>query len=443
MEEHPPREGSHDSSCSTRTLEVSRSARARFISLVADAAERMPPDVVLVAADRSRHSSHRLVLGAWSPFFRSMFCQGMMEQIQGEVCLPDVPADLLRAVLDWMHGKEVRNYVDSQQGLVSLLELAKRWEIDDLCEQLVMQCCLDLEDDTVLAFWEVADRWLLTSLASRCCEYVQSRLVNAFSSSGDTSIPASLLRELTPERFALLIESDGLPVQTEEQTLDLVLAYIDQHSPADGRQSREEQPDGFVKDDQKRSAFVAGQLEQPSYTTHHASQLGSGSSLSVGQTERILSGVRWRLVPLRRITEQVMRHPAVFDYAGNRLKPGTAAVLADAMQYHNLGGKAKDILVNARPLALRSNHRIQVPCYQSLSKGDPVRVIPSTDMLRDLCKRPAPGSSECVGWTPGMEQLAGCLCLVHDLDPETCAAQVEEHEHGYILPFDALLLANS
>jgi len=74
--------------------------------------------------------------------------------------------------------------------------------------------------------------------------------------------------------------------------------------------------------------------------------------------------------------------------------------------------------------------------------GDPVRVIPSLQKLRELCKRPAPGSSECVGWTHGMEQLAGCLCLVHDLDADACAAQVEEHEHGYILPFDALLLAS-
>mmetsp|Transcript_6036 Transcript_6036/g.13322 ORF Transcript_6036/g.13322 Transcript_6036/m.13322 type:complete len:468 (+) Transcript_6036:133-1536(+) len=433
IDDWEPSRGSRDSlhgviECA-RTLEVSRAARARFVSLMADAAERLPPDVVLIAADGSRHSTHRLVLGAWSPFFRSMFCQGMLEQIQGEVKLPDVAPELLTAILEWMHGREVRKYIDSRTGLMMLLELAKRWEIDDLCEQLVMLTCMEISDATVHEFWGAADKLSVTSLANRCSDYVQTRLVSAFSTGG--TMPTPLLRDLAPDRFSMLLESDSLPVQTEEQALDLALVYIEQHTPLAVQPLRPGVVDEQSQTD--RGPAAGGQFENPE-------QISALSSL---QLERILLAVRWRLVPSAKITEQAMRHPAVLDEGCGKPRPGpVAAAIADALQFHFLGGRAKSLLANARPLPLRASHRIPVPRYEVLSKGDPVRVIPSTDTLRELCKRPAPGCFECVGWTPGMEQLAGCLCNVHALDPETCAAQVEEHEHGYILPFDALLLAN-
>jgi hypothetical protein len=361
---------------------------------MSEAAASLPPDTYLVAADGSRHPAHRLVLSARSPFFLKMFSTNMRESRSGEVQLPDVEPERLATMLAWMYGGQARVCLDSAAEALSLLELAKRWEVVELCEQLGSCEACALTESNVLEIWETAQRLCLERLESRCRDFVMAQLAATLQRNG--SLPPAL-RELRPAQFQRLLESDDLPVSNEEEAFDLALAYI---------RDQEE-------------------------------------SLSPEECEDLLLAVRWRLVPGPFIAERAMLHPALHDKDTGTLRPRLLPVLADGMQFQFLGGKASHLLPKCPAGILRARHRIPVRSYASLATGMKVRVISDVEQLRHLSKRCAPGAKLKVEWVAEMKSLVGASCTVKELRDEICGVQIEDpiaHVDRY-LPFDALLLA--
>lgn len=379
----------------TCRLAPDSAAQSQFALRVAEAAESLPPDLHLIAADGSRHPAHRLVLSARSPFFLKMLSSGMREQTSGEVHLPDVENERLSAVLAWMYGREAVVDLSSASVALSLLELAKRWEIGELCDQLSTCEACTLGDANVLPIWESAQRLSLNKLESRCREFVMGQMA-ALLKAGLSSLPPSL-KGLSPVQLKSLLESDDLPVASETEVLELALAYIKEQ----------------------------------------------GGALSLDEVDEVLLTVRWRLVPGPVIADKAMRDPAMFEASGERLRPRLLAALADGMQFQFLGGSAWQKLPGTPANRLRAQHRIPIRGYCGLAPGMAVRVISDVEHLRILCKRCAPGARLKVEWISEMRSLAGATCRVKELRDEICGAQLEdplEHVDRY-LPYDALLLA--
>jgi len=377
------------------------SAQASFAGKVAEAADVLPADIVLIASDGTKHPAHRLILSARSPFFLKTFSIGMREQTSGEVRLPDVEPERLRSVLDWMYGREAVVDVTTPETLIGLLELAERWQVSDLCAQLCASEACAVSESTVLELWEAAQRMNLGNLEARCRDYVMAQLGALFECGRLRNEGVALplpLKDLSPQQLQALLESDDLPVTSEEQALDLALAYAREHR---------------------------------------------GGLLTQAEAEQVFLAVRWRLVPGPTIAERAMRAKCLQQAGGGALPPKLLAAMADGMQFQFMGGKAWVNLPHTAANRLRSLHRIPIGSYTGLVPGMSVRVIGDVDELRHLCRRCAPGAKLKVEWIPEMKSLAGATCRVMEMRDEICGAQLEDPFEKVIryLPFDALLLA--
>jgi len=325
-----------------------------------------------------------------------MFTSGFREQSASEVNLPDIDQERLRAVLDWMYGRQAVVDVSSPAMAIGLLEVAEMWQIVELCEQLSVCDACSLEDATVLQIWEAAQRMSLSKLEARCRSYVMCSLATFLELAGEPGTLPPLWRRLGVQQVQVLLDNDDLPVFNEEQVVEFALAYIQDHRP----------------------------------------------TLTTAQMESILLAVRWRLVPGPVIAERGMC-PTCTTWRTTDISPRLLGALADGMRFQLLGGKAWTTLEATSSNRLRKYHRIPVGSYAGLAPGMTVRVISDADELKHLCKRCAPGARMKVEWVADMKSLAGATCRVLELRDEICGAQLEDPYEKVIryLPFDALLLA--
>jgi hypothetical protein len=360
----------------------------KFALQIAEAAASLPPDVQLIASDGSKHPAHRLILSAWSPFFKCMFTTRMQEQISGEVQLPDVGCEVLAIMLAWMQEQQVE-IEPEPAALLQLMELARRWEISQLSEQLVECEALVLDESNLPSIWEAAERLTLEKLKGRCIDFVLAQVV---ANKGLTSV----LKFLSPRQFQTIMSSDDLPISDEGEAFDLAVEYVEAKLNAE---TKDVPPD---------------------------------------MQDEVLLTVRWRLVPGPTIA-QAMLHPLV------QQRPKLLPCLADAMQFQLLGGQKDGTPLPASPSgALRTNHRIPLPSYKFLRKGMKVRVIDDAKKLRTLCSRCAPGAQAKVSWNPEMKTQIGKVHCITATDESDMAGQVhsdDARENGWWFPWNALLFA--
>jgi hypothetical protein len=343
------------------------------------------------------HPSH-------SPYFLKMMSTPMREQATGEVKLPDVSSELLEAILSWMYGRQAKVQIEDATEALSLLELSKRWQVDELCEQLSSCEACALTEENVIQIWETAQRLHLERLEDRCKDFVMSR-ISAMKQGNAAACLPPLVRELSAEQFRQLLDSDDLPVINEEEALELGLTFVKERS--------------LCTDKDQEGALTPDEVDD------------------------VLLAVRWRLVPGLAIAERAMRDPALLE--GGKVRPRLLPALADGMQFQFLGGKAWSLMESSPAASLRAGHRIHIKSYSSLAQGMSVRVVSDVEQLRYLCKRCAPGARLKVEWVAEMKSLVGINCIVKDLRDEICGVQIEdpsEHVDRY-LPFDALLLGHA
>lgn len=371
------------------TLKPEFDVRAGFVASLAEAAASLPPDVQLVAADGSKHFAHRLILGAWSPFFKHMFSSGMREQLSGEVSLPDVEPRRLTFVLAWMHGKEMSIDPEDPNCLLDLLELAKRWEIAALCDQICACKAFIIDKSNLVTVWAMAERLSLDNLEKRCLDFAMTEVV-------EKKELSDVLKALSPGKFRALLASDDLPVSTEEEAFELAKHYIEK----------------------------------------------SHAERSSKEQDEILLAVRWRLLP-GPVIAKAMLEP-VLQEDGN-IRKMLLPVLADAMQFQLIGGGAlRKQMKPSLAEAVRNKHKIPVSDFSFLEAGMRVRVLDDAKALRTLCQRKAPGAVSSVKWASDMKAILGTIQVVKSLEPDLRAATIIDPGDGlseWYIPYDALLLA--
>mmetsp|Transcript_20562 Transcript_20562/g.43870 ORF Transcript_20562/g.43870 Transcript_20562/m.43870 type:complete len:508 (-) Transcript_20562:151-1674(-) len=371
-------------------------------SQLTEAAEQLAPDVHLVANDGSRLPAHRLVLSARSPFFLKMFSAGMGEQNTGIVNFPDVEPDRLTAIVSWMYGRKTMLDLAAPSVVFPLLELAKRWEIGELCDQLSNCEACNLTPDSVLTIWDLAQKFCLQKLEARCADFVMTEIKDLFkgnkSANGADPVPLPApIKDLAVAQVVSLLASDELPVTNEEEAMEVAFGYVHEHF----------------------------------------------ESLSFDEVNEILLQLRWRLIPGQVIASRAMFDLALKDPEGSGIRMELMPALSDAMQFQLLGGQAWTKMPSSAASTLRSHHRIPIRAFSELATGMMVRVVDDMDHLRHLCRRCAPGAKIKVEWVAEMKSIVGATCKVQDLRDEIAGVLLEDPVDSVkrYLPFDALYLA--
>lgn len=416
--------------------------RSVFADALIEAASAVEPDAILIDADGARHPAHRLILFALSPYFKTMFSSGMLEQSTGEVRLPDIPGDLVRQILGWMYARPTELRCASAREALALLELAQRWQIEELSGQL--SCCdaFDPDATSVVDIWEAADRLGVPVLQRRCLNFVLSNI--SISTLANTALgtvahvvitpdasPAQTdaanatsppdysslqrLLSLSPTQFRQLIESDILPVETEEHAFHLAATYCLAQWPA---------------------------LALPEGEAEFAAQ--------AAEADVLLLAIRWRLLPGRFLADCCARHHVMraFGSVGrdgaHGVRPALLPALADAMQFQLLGGPARDLLEDRLSNRVRCYHKIPLASYEALSVGLKVQILGDIEELRLQCKKRALGASRQVSWVVEMKKLAGAVGILADVDEELRGARfifsANDHDSWW-LPFTVMLVA--
>lgn len=171
-------------------------------------------DVVLVT-EGVHFPCHRVVLSAFSPYFRAMFTCGLQECNRTEVTLQDTPPEILRLILNYMYRSELVLSNANVQGLaVSAFVL----QLDEVFQRCQVYMTDNMDASNCLGVYhfardlgaedlhDLARRYLCQNFAQVCLH--------------EEAV------ELECHQLLALIGSDDLNVSREESILDVVLRWV-------------------------------------------------------------------------------------------------------------------------------------------------------------------------------------------------------------------------
>ncbi|XP_046880622.1 kelch repeat and BTB domain-containing protein 12 [Hypomesus transpacificus] len=185
----------------------------------------MLTDVVLVAEGIS-FPCHRLVLSAFSPYFRVMFTCGLRECNNREVILRDTPADSLGLLLNYMYCSELPLSNDNVQGVSIAAFLLQMDEVFSRC-QLHMRENMDASN--CLGVYYYARDLGAEQLGDHAQCYLRQHFVRVCQNEE--------VLDLEAHQLGKLLSSDDLNISREETILDVVLRWVrhDVSGEVDGR----------------------------------------------------------------------------------------------------------------------------------------------------------------------------------------------------------------
>ncbi|KAJ8394896.1 hypothetical protein AAFF_G00042510 [Aldrovandia affinis] len=172
-------------------------------------------DVVLVAEGVS-FPCHRVVLSAFSPYFRAMFTCGLRECHRREVVLQDSAPESLGLIIDYMYRGELPLSNGNVQGVSITAFLLQIEEVFQLCQEHMVD---NMDPSNCLGLYLYAQDLGAEGLAGQARRYLCRHFV-------EVCLNQEVL-ELEPQQLAALIGSDDLNVSREESVLELVLRWIE------------------------------------------------------------------------------------------------------------------------------------------------------------------------------------------------------------------------
>ncbi|XP_020339249.1 kelch repeat and BTB domain-containing protein 12-like [Oncorhynchus kisutch] len=179
-------------------------------------------DVVLVAEDIS-FPCHRVVLSAFSPYFRVMFTCGLRECSNREVFLRDTPADSLGLLLNYMYCSELPLNNANVQGVSVAAFLLQMDEVFNRCQSHMRE---NMDASNCLGVYYYARDLGAEELADHAQRYLRTHFVQVCMSEE--------ILELEAHKLGALLSSDDLNVSREETILDVVLRWVRQDTQGDG-----------------------------------------------------------------------------------------------------------------------------------------------------------------------------------------------------------------
>ncbi|XP_035239148.1 kelch repeat and BTB domain-containing protein 12-like isoform X2 [Anguilla anguilla] len=172
-------------------------------------------DVVLVA-EGVRFPCHRVVLSAFSPYFRAMFTCGLRECHSREVLLQDATAESLGLIIDYMYLSELALSNGNVQGIYLTAFLLQIEEVSQLCQRHMID---NMDPSNCLGLYFYARDLGADDLAGQAQRYLCRNFA-------EVCLNQEML-ELECEQLAALIGSDELNVSREESVLEVVLRWVE------------------------------------------------------------------------------------------------------------------------------------------------------------------------------------------------------------------------
>ncbi|XP_044031453.1 kelch repeat and BTB domain-containing protein 12 [Siniperca chuatsi] len=175
-------------------------------------------DVVLVAEGIS-FPCHRVVLAAFSPYFRVMFTCGLRECNNREIFLRDTPADSLALLLNYMYCSDLPLTNANVQGISIAAFLLQMDDVFTRCQQHMTE---NMDASNCLGVYYFARDLGAEDLADRAQRFLRQHFVQVCQNEE--------VLDLEAHQLGKLLTSDDLNVSREETILDVVLRWV-KHSP--------------------------------------------------------------------------------------------------------------------------------------------------------------------------------------------------------------------
>ncbi|KAM9800746.1 kelch repeat and BTB domain-containing protein 12 [Syngnathus typhle] len=170
-------------------------------------------DVVLIAEGLS-FPCHRLVLSAFSPYFRVMFTCGLRECNNRDIFLRDTPADSLSLLLNYMYSSDLPLTNTNVQGISIAAFL---FQMDDVFTQCQQHMTDNMDASNCLGVFYFARDLGVEELADHAQRYLRQHFVQVCQNEE--------VLDLEAHQLGQLISSDDLNISKEETILDVVLRW--------------------------------------------------------------------------------------------------------------------------------------------------------------------------------------------------------------------------
>lgn len=179
-------------------------------------------DVVLVAEGVS-FPCHRVVLSAFSPYFRVMFTCGLRECSNREVFLRDTPAESLALLLDYMYCSDLPLTNANVQGISIAAFLLQMDDVFIRCQQHMTE---NMDASNCLGVYYFARDLGAEELADIALRFIRQHFVQVCQNEE--------VLELEAHQLGKLLTSDDLNVSREETILDVVLQWVKHNNVMEG-----------------------------------------------------------------------------------------------------------------------------------------------------------------------------------------------------------------
>ncbi|XP_039972519.1 kelch repeat and BTB domain-containing protein 12 [Xiphias gladius] len=179
-------------------------------------------DVVLVAEGIS-FPCHRVVLSAFSPYFRVMFTCGLRECNSRDIFLRDTPADSLALLLNYMYCSDLPLNNSNVQGISIAAFLLQMDDVFTRCQQHMTE---NMDASNCLGVYYFARDLGAEELADHAQRFLRQHFVQVCQSEE--------VLELEAHQLGKLLSSDDLNVSREETILDVVLSWVKHSTLMDG-----------------------------------------------------------------------------------------------------------------------------------------------------------------------------------------------------------------
>ncbi|XP_009667633.2 kelch repeat and BTB domain-containing protein 12 [Struthio camelus] len=171
-------------------------------------------DVVLVA-EGEKFPCHKVVLAAFSPYFKAMFTCGLVECTQREVMLYDISAESVSVILNYMYSADLHLTNQNVQTVAVAAYFMQMEDVFNICQKYMMD---HMDASNCVGIYYFAKHIGAEDLSDQAGKYLYQHFT-------EVSLQEEIL-EIEVQQLLTLIKSDDLNVSREESILDLVIRWV-------------------------------------------------------------------------------------------------------------------------------------------------------------------------------------------------------------------------